>query len=350
MTQEITVDPVRLREFTEEALRRVGVPHNEAVIGADVLIEADLRGVETHGVQLFKSYIEGFRLGGINPRPTIKTVQDGPSTAVLDGDGGMGHIVSVKAMNVAIEKAKSSGVGAVTVRNSNHCGMLAYFAMMALPRDMIGWSVTNGGLSVAPWGGLERITGNDPQSFAIPAKDELPIVVDMAHSVVAGNKITMAARRGKKIPLGWGVDGQGNPTDDPNVVLQSGMYLPLGGYKGYCLISVMEVLSGVLSGGFFAKDYSQRPDPSEPYGTCHFFQAMDIRHFMPVDEFKERVDSLVRQLKSATLAPGFDRIYAPGEIEFLEKEKRVKGGIPIHVSVYRDLEQAANVLGMELAL
>ncbi len=350
MSEEIVVDPARLRKFTEEVLQQVGIPRNDAVIGADVLIEADLRGVETHGVQLLQNYIERLQKGGFNPQPNIVTVQEGPAVAVLDGDAGMGHIVSVKAMNVALEKASSYGAGVVVVRNSNHNGMLAYYAMMALPRDMIGWTLMSGGRCIPPWGGMEPVTGNNPQAFAIPANEEWPIVLDMAHSAAAGGKIIMAARRGEKIPLEWGLDEHGHPTDDPNAVLRSKLYSPLGGVKGYCLAVVMAALAGVLSGGRFGKGFSLRRGPSEPAGTCHFFLVIDIGQFIPVDEFKERTDTLVRQVKSARLAPGFDRIYAPGEIEFLEKEKRLKEGIPIHVSVYRELEQAANDLGLELGL
>ena len=356
MSEEIIVDPLRLRKFTEEALQRVGVPHDDAVIGADVLIETELRGVDSHGVQLLQRYIELFQLGALNPQPNITTVREGAAMAVLDADAGMGHIVSVKAMNVAMEKASACGVGVVAVRNSNHSGMLAYYAMMALPRDMIGWCLTNGGRTMPPWGGMERITGNNPQAFAIPAGQELPIVVDMAHSVAAGGKIMMAARRGEKIPLGWALDEQGNPTDDPNAALRALLFLPLGGPKGYCLAVVMEVLAGVLSGGRFAKDFGLEDLTQPPgmrygsYGMGQFFLAIDVGQFIAVDEFKERSDSLIRQLRSAKLAPGFDRIYVPGEIAFLEKEKRIEEGIPIHISVYRELGQVASDLGLELAM
>lgn len=349
MSNEIVVDPVRLRRFTEEALQRVGVPRDDAVIGTDVLIEADLRGVETHGVETLCTYIPRFEQGGINPQPNIAIVREGPAMAVMDGDAAMGHIVSVKAMNLAIEKASVSGVGVVAVRNSNHFGMAGYYPSMALSQDMIGWCTTNGGRALAAWGGMELIMGNNPQAFAIPAGQELPIRLDMAHSVVAGGKIRMAARRGQKIPLGWGLDEQGNPTDDPSAVLRSKRILPTGEYKGYGLAVVMEVLGG-LGGAAFGMVLPLTKDSARPLRNGHLFQAIDVQQFMPVNEFKEKVDTWIRQIKGSKLAPGFDRIYLPGEIGFLEKEKRLKQGIPMHISVYRDLDQLAGHLGLESAL
>ena len=192
--------------------------------------------------------------------------------------------------------------------------------------------------------------GNNPQAFAIPAKDERPIVLDMAHSVAAGGKIIMAARRGENIPVGWALDEEGQPTDDPNAALRAILYLPLGGVKGYCLAMVMEALAGGLSGGRLAKEFPLARDPAEPWGTCHYFQAIDVAQFEPAEEFKERIDTLIRYVKGADLAPGYDRIYAPGELEFLEKERRLREGIPMHVSVHRDLAQLAGDLGLEMDL
>jgi len=262
----------------------------------------------------------------------------------------MGHIVSVKAMRTAMEKAATCGVGIVVMRNSNHSGMMAYYAMMALQRDMIGWALTNGGRALPPWGGAEKLLGNNPQAYAIPAGEERPIVVDMAHSVVAGGKIVMAARRGQKIPFGWGLDKNGQPTDDPKAVLESGMYLTMGGPKGYCLAVVMEALSGALSGGLMTMDFAAQWLPSKPYEMCHFFQAVDVGQFIPVEEYKRKIDNLVRQIRSTRPAASHDRVYTPGEPEFLKKEKHLKHGIPIHISVYRELEQLATDLGMEWAL
>jgi len=350
MSEEVLVDPAQLRELAEESLRRVGVPHDDAVVGADALVEADLRGVETHGVQLLRFYVDCFQQGGFNPRPEMRTLREAPAVAVLDGDAGMGHIISVKAMTRAMEKARACGVGIVVVRNSNHSGMMAYAAMLALQQDMIGWALTNGGRALPPFGGAEKLLGNNPQAYAIPTGQEPPIVLDMAHSVVAGGKIVMAARRGQRIPLGWGLDKNGQPTEDPEAVLESGMYLTMGGAKGYCLAVVMEVLAGALSGGLMTMEFAARWLPSEPYEMCHFFQAIDVDQFLPVSDFKEKTDNLVRQLKGAKPAPGVDRVFAPGEIEFLEKQKRLREGIPIHISVYRELEALASDLGMELAL
>jgi LDH2 family malate/lactate/ureidoglycolate dehydrogenase len=341
LSEEIYVDQARLRRLAEQALERVGVPPAEASVGADALVEADLRGVETHGVQLLSFYVSCFRQGGFNPQPDIRVVSDTPAVAILDGDAGMGHIVSAQAMLHAMDKARDCGVGVVVVHNSNHSGMMAYHAMMALQHDMIGWALTNGGRVLAPWGSADKLFGNNPQAFAIPTGQELPIVVDMAHSVAAGGKIVMAARRGQRIPLGWGLDKDGQPTDDPHEVLDSGSYCTMGGVKGYCLAVVMEVLAGGLSGGLMTLDFAARWLPFEPYRTCHFFQAIDIGQFLPLSEFKEKTDGLVRQIKGAKCSPGVDRVYAPGELEFLEKERRLRAGIPIHTSVYRELETLA---------
>lgn len=353
MSQEIIVDLARLRRFTKAALERVGVSHDEAIIGADALIEADLRGIETHGVEFLPVYCKRFEQGGLNPRPNIQIVREGPTTALMDGDAGMGHIISVKAMNLAIEKAGVSGVGVVAVRNSNHFGMAAYYSMMALPRDMIGFCTSHGGRTLAAWGGRDPVVGNNPQSFAIPAGEELPIVLDMSHSVVAGGKIRFAARRGQKIPLGWGLDEEGNPTDDPNKVFESKWFLPFGGHKGFGLAVVMEILAGILSGAFVGATSPRdvlHKDAARPSGSGHLFQAIDVQQFTPVNEFKEKVDYLVRLIKGSKLAPGFDRIYVPGEIEFLAKEKSLKEGLQMHISVYQELRQLADHLGLEFAL
>ena len=249
-----------LRKFAREVLTRVGVPSDHAAMTANSLVEADQRGVHTHGLAYLPVYVQRLMAGGINPAPAIRLVSERPSTALIDGDNGLGQVVGVQAIQLAINKAREHGAGLVGVRNSNHFGAAAHYAMAAAREGMIGLAMSNIGPTMAPWGGITPCYGNNPISYAVPT-GEAAIVLDMATSVVSRGRISAAAARGETIPLGWACDREGRPTQDPNLALE-GLLLPVGGYKGYGIALLIDILSGVLTGGAFGQGVGNL----EPFG------------------------------------------------------------------------------------
>jgi len=351
MSAKELVQAEHLRGFCSQILASVNVPQKDAELTAHTLVEADLRGVHSHGTTSLLGYVKCLRLGGLNPKPQIKPVMQIPAVSILDGDGGLGQVVSVRAMREAMDKAKENGVGLVGVRNSSHFGAAAYYPMMALEEDMIGFANTNGKAVMVPWGGKASMMGNNPISYAIPAGQELPIVLDMSLSVVAGGKIRMAALEGKKIPLGWALNQQGQPTDDPEEAMAKLLLTPLGGHKGYGLAVVMDILAGVLTGSAFGRRVnSWLSQSSERQKVGHLFVVLNIETFMPVAEFKEKVDRMIREIKSTPLAKGFERIYLPGEIEFEKKAEYLKTGIPLPIELIDKLRELGKELHLEFPL
>ena len=337
-----------MRRFCIVACREAGLSQQHAELFADTLIQADLRGVHSHGVAILHRYIKGYQVGGVNPCPSIEVVKESGATAVIDGDDGLGLIVSYPAMTLAMDKAAEYGVGTVTVRKSNHYGMAAYWSMMALERDMIGYTTTNTPPMLAPWGGITPSYGNNPISYAIPAGEEWPLVLDMAMSVAAKGKIRLAALKNEPIPEGWAMDKDGEPTTDAQAAID-GLLLPIAGYKGYGMALVHDILSGVLSGGLFGTDaLKMQSDRMAVPGYCHFFMALDTGHFMPVAEFKGRVDRMIRMMRGSRLARGQSRIYMPGEIEFEIHRQRTREGIPYSKEVIGQLEKLARDLDIQI--
>ncbi|MBI2864669.1 MAG: Ldh family oxidoreductase [Chloroflexi bacterium] len=340
----VRVDAEALHEFVVRVFEKMNVPSEDAETAADVLVQADLRGVDSHGVaRLGKYYVAGLQMGIMNPRPEIKLVKETPATALIDGGGGLGMVVGAKAMNYCIRKAKQSGAAFVSVRNSNHFGVAAYYAMMALPQDMVGISLTQANARVVPTFGRQPMLGTNPISVAVPTREERPFVLDMATSVVARGKLEVAAREKRPIPLGWALDKVGNPTTDAREAMESRANLPLGGltetggHKGYGLALVVDILSGILSGwgpGATIKGLK----------VGHFFGALRVDGFRPVDEFKEMMDDMIRAIRASPKAPGQDRIYIHGEIEFEAEEENKKKGIPLHPEVIDSLREIAGSL------
>ncbi len=346
---DVLVQPNLEREFCVRAFRAASVTDSDAEVVADTLVEADLRGVESHGIQILPRYVRGL-WQGLNPRPNIKTVVDVGSLAVLDGDCGLGQVVSVKAMGLAIEKALKHGIAAVCVRNSNHLGALAYYGMMAVEQDMIGFCTTNAPAVMAPWGGLTVTLGNNPVCYTMPAGKAYPIVLDMAVSTAARNKVRVAAARGKKIPLGWGLDKDGQPTEDPEEALK-GLLAPMSGAKGFGLGVAMEGLSAILSGGLIGlqvpREVLSSTEVFHPIHVSHYFQVIDVKRLTPLEEFKSRVDQLAQQVHESSLAKGTSAVYMPGEIEFITKERRMRKGIPISPAVLSNLDRIAGEISIE---
>lgn len=340
------VDHRRLTRLVKRNFEQLGVPEEDAAIAAEVLVAADLRGVDTHGVIRFNPgawYVKWLREGSMAARPRVKVLSENGSTALVDGDRGMGMVIGHRAMKMAIQKAQESGIGMVAVRNSRHYGMSAYYAMMALPHDMIGLAMTNASRQVVPTFGREARFGTNPICFAVPAGKELPFVLDMATTTAAAGKLELAARRGKTIPFGWALDQNARPTDDPRTAQKARRLLPLGGsrdggsHKGYGLAVLVEILCGVLSGTITAL-----ADDQEPRG--HFFGALRIDQFRPASAFKLDMDRLIQALKATPPTTGEDRVYVAGEIEFETAAERVERGIPLMASVLKGLREVSELL------
>jgi L-2-hydroxycarboxylate dehydrogenase (NAD+) len=334
--------------LSKAAFEKLGVPNADAQIGADALVAADLRGVDTHGVIRFSPqawYVKWLSEGSMTARPNIRIISESASTALIDGDRGMGMVIGHRAMELAVAKAKQSGIGMVGVRNSRHYGMSAYYAMQALPHDMIGIAMTNASRQVVPTFGREARFGTNPMCFAVPADKELPFVLDMATTTAAAGKLELAARMEKAIPLGWALNENAQATNDPRVAQKARRLLPLGGsrdsgsHKGYGLAIVVEILCGVLTGTLTALNADQDP-------RGHFFGAIRIDAFRPLAEFKQDMDRLIQELKSTPPIAGQDRVYVAGEIEFETAEERTERGIPLLPSVRKGLREVGEQLGV----
>lgn len=335
------------------------MPAEDAALAADVLLAADLRGIDSHGVARLRGYCEVLRSGLVNPTPELRVVRETLTTATVDGDNGLGLVVGPRANELAMEKALDAGSGWIAVRNSNHFGIAGYYVLKALERDLIGWAMTNSSALVAPLFGIGRMLGTNPLAIAFPGLDEPPIVIDFATSAVAFGKIEIARRMGQPIPEGWAVDMGGRPATDPQAVYDGGALLPLGstreqgGHKGYALAMMVDVLSAVLSGanwGPFAPAFviEQEPAGRVGEGIGHFFGALRIDGFIDPDEFKRQVDHLVRTLRATPPAPGTGGPLIPGDPERAAEAARRRDGIPLIPAVAADLEALAAETGVPL--
>lgn len=345
-----------LREYCTRVLLRAGAAPEDAAIAADVLVSADMRGVESHGViRLFPYYYRRLLEKLINPSPCMKTIRETAATLALDSDNGLGMPSGYRAMQRCIDKARESGAAVVTVRNSNHYGIAGYYAMLALPHDMIGLSFTNAGSLVAPTFGRTPVLGTNPIAVAAPSGRERPYVLDMATSIVPLGKITLFQTAGLEIPPGWGVDSEGRVTTDPLQVKHGGALMPLGGtaemrgYKGYGLALMVEILAALLAGAAFGLDV----DPGEGKYLSrigHCFMAIRVDAFRPLEEYKRDMDALIRQLKDAPKAAGQDRIYIHGEKEFDRTERSLQMGVPLLAEVARGLAVDGDEAGVPFDL
>ena len=336
----VRVGPDSLRTCVTAIFEKLGVPPEDASLAGDVLVAADLRGVESHGVSnMLRKYIDEYNKGQINPRPDWKIVRQAPATATVDSDRGLGIIVAPKAMKVAIEKAQTTGVGMVTVSNGRHLGMASYHAMLALEHDMIGLCMTGCPPTVVPTFGSERRLGTNPIALAAPAGNEPPFVFDAAMSVAAANKIGIARRLGAKVPAGFLADDEGtpimepaDPPSEPYRLLSLGSTREGGSHKGYGLACIVDILTGILSGSAYGMV------PGRP-NFSHFVGAYKIEAFTEVERFKELMDDFLRDLKSTPPAPGHERVLVAGQIEWETEQERRANGIPLHREVVQWFEQ-----------
>lgn len=337
----IRMSPQGLRAFAGACLERVGVPPGSAAIVADNLVEADLRGVESHGVARLAVYLERLAAGLVQSEAEGKVVRERAAMAIIDGENGLGAVVGTAAMELAMRKARQAGTAFVAVRNSNHFGTAAYYLIPPIRQQMIGFAITNGPGVMAVWGGRARAIGTNPVAFGFPARRERPIILDMATSVVARGKLVFANLKGERIPDGWAVDPEGQPTNDPATALK-GALLPVGGPKGSGLALAIEMLAGLLSGGAVLDEIGELyNNPHKPQGACHLFAALDIAAFEDVDRFLDRMDKLIADVRNLPRMPGVERIYLPGEPEWLAKEQRTLTGIPLPPALFAELQALA---------
>jgi L-2-hydroxycarboxylate dehydrogenase (NAD+) len=347
-----------LHKFCARVFMHFDVPKNDATQAADVLVAADLRGIDSHGVARMSSYVGQLNDGLINPKPQIKLVRSTPSTATVDGDNGLGLVVGPRANQMAIDLAKKAGSGWVCVMNTNHYGIAGYYVLKAAARDMIGWAMTNTSPIVAPLWGMDRMLGTNPIAIAFPGKNEPPIVIDMATCTAAYGKIEMALRKGEKIPEGWAMDNRGYGTTDPADVMAGGALLPLGsdrergGHKGYGLAIMVDLLSGALSGanwGPFAPSFAVAqalPTRSVGKGIGHFFGAMRIDGFIEADAFKSQVDDYIRVFRATKAAPGTSGPLIPGDPEREAERIRRDNGVPLILPVVEELRAISKSTGV----
>jgi LDH2 family malate/lactate/ureidoglycolate dehydrogenase len=344
MVAHITVQAEVLQAFCIEAFEALKVPTSDAEIAASNLVEAELRGLASHGVMRLEAYLSKLQQGGFNPNPDIRTVTDGVSVSVIDGDDGLGAVIGTRAMAVCLEKARSTGIGCTTVRRGNHFGIAAFYSMMALEHNMIGISICNSTPKVAIYGSIAPVVGTNPLSIAVPAGRHYPLVFDAATSLLARGKILMAKTEGKSLIPGAALDKHGNPTTDPQKVLQGGVQLPFGGHKGSGIALMLEVLSAMLSGALYGIHIPELfSDFSSKQGVGFFFAALNIAQFIDVGTFMARIDQMIDELKIAQKTPGTEAIYMPGELEFLAREQHLREGISIGSEVFASLLRIRNM-------
>jgi L-2-hydroxycarboxylate dehydrogenase (NAD+) len=351
-----------LEKFMINVMVKAGIPEKDAGIVADVLLQADKFGFDSHGVNRFKSiYLDRIKEGILNPITNYKIIKEGSTTAVLDGQNGMGHVISYNAMRLAIDKAKKYGMGMVTVRNSSHYGFAGYYPLMAVRENMIGITGTNARPSTAPTFGVENMLGTNPMTFGIPSDEPFPFLLDCATSITQRGKVELYAREGKELPKGWVIDDNGESKTNSSEVLKdliagSAALTPLGGvgeetggYKGYGYATVVEILSAALQQGSFMKMLIGFKDGKKvPYSVGHFFIVIDISAFTDPEDFKKTTGNILRELRASRKMPGQTRIYTAGEKEYETWLQRKDKGVPFNnelLEEFRGLCYAYDLLG-----
>ncbi len=349
-TKEMTSDGVRvpasqLVEFAARAFVAAGLPQPDAQAVAGLMVEADLRGSDTHGVIRLPLYVRRLRDGGINVKPNIKVISDRASVALIDGDNGMGHLVMRRAAELAITKASATGIGWVGARMSNHAGPAALYVTMPLGHDMVGLYFAVGSNNhLPPWGGSDSLLGTNPMAVAVPALKEPPIVLDMAPTVAAYGKVRLKAQRGEAMPVGWMIDRQGKPLTDPKRA-DEGYLLPIGDYKGYGLSLIIALLAGALNRAAVGREVIDFvKETGKATNTGQAIMALSIDAFMPPAEFKKTVDGFIRDIRQSQRLPGVDRIWLPGEQSHAKQRDRRTHGVPIPKALRESLDAVAREL------
>lgn len=338
----------RLAAFAARALEMAGLPPQDAAKGAALIVEPDLNGADGHGIFRLPQYVRRILAGGINKRPNIRIAREKAAMALVDGDNGLGHLVVGRAAEAAIEKAAQNGVGWAGVRNGNHAGAASTYARIPMERGMIGLYLAVGSANhLPPWGGIDMLLSTNPLAVAVPAMAEPPIVLDMATTVAAYGKVKTALQRGETMPEGWMIDREGRPLTDPKRA-DEGFLLPIGGYKGYGLALIIGLLAGTLNGAAMGRDVIDfNADDVTPTNTGQAVLAISLDAFGDPDEFRRRVDEVVRTMRSSARMPGVDRIRLPGEMSHAKRLERLEKGVPIPAPLLQALETLAGELGID---
>lgn len=349
-----------IEDFMMDVLAGLGVPPDEARICTEVLIAADLRGIDSHGVGRLKYYYDRIKAGVQYTQTQMEIVKETETTALVDGHHGMGHVIAYRSMRLAMDKARQYGLGAVAVRNGTHFGIAGYYPLMAAQEGMMGFTVTNARPAIAPTFGTEPMLGTNPIAFAAPSDLPYPFCFDGATSITQRGKIEVAARAEKPVPEGWVIGAQGHPVTDPLKILEDlgtaqAALLPLGGagelmagYKGYDLATMVEILSAALCGGMFMKDLLGFAEDGSrrPYMLGHFFLAIDIEHFIPLEVSRRITGQIMRALQNSRKAPDQEHIYVAGEKEYGMEKQRQEQGLPVNRNLRRELQTMRDELNI----
>lgn len=345
MPDPIRVDPSRLRAFATAVYESAGVPHDDAHLVADTLVQADLWGHQSHGVLRLGWYLDRIRNGVMNPQTKPEFVTDAGAIALIDGHDGVGHVLTALATKEAIRRAKQHGIGAVAVKMSNHFGTCMYYTRMATEQGCVMLLMTNGGPAIAPWGGRKKVIGTNPWSISAPAGKHPPLMMDMAVTGVARGKVYLARQRHEQIPPGWALDADGAPTTDPQKAID-GIILPMAGHKGYAIGTIVDMLAGVLSGSSFLSAVNGPYKADLKSGAGHFITVYDIEAFMPLATFNARMEAFLAEIKSVPLAQGVDEIFYPGEMEARADERQRREGIELPDDTIAELERLGRENGL----
>jgi LDH2 family malate/lactate/ureidoglycolate dehydrogenase len=362
MSGKIFYEPFeKMQQFMVDVFVKTGVPYEDATVCAEVLTEADKRGIDSHGIGRFRPiYIDRINAGLQKPVTEFEITREGPTTAVVDGHNGMGQVIAKKSMQMAIDKAKKYGMGMVAVRNSTHYGIAGYYAIMAAKENMIGITGTNARPSIAPTFGVDNMLGTNPLVYGMPTDEDFPFVIDCATSITQRGKVELYEREGKSLPPGWVIDQQGNAVTDAAKALKGfdsgtcalaplgGIGEELAGYKGYGYATVVEILSSALQSGLFLKDLSDMDASGKrvPSRLGHFFIAIDINSFVDINTFKKHTGEILRSLRKSKKALGQNRIYTAGEKEYLTWMERKDKGVPLNDAMQAVLKKTREEYGL----
>lgn len=332
------VQPNRLKEVAIHILKGLNATDEEAALVAEILVQADMRGTDTHGVHLLTLLPDRVDAGMIQIPTNLKVIKEGETTTLIDGGNGLGQLAVHRAMMINIQKAKKFGLGCSLVRNTNNIGSLISYTLMATQEGMIGIVMSNAAAAMSPWGGTEAFFGTNPISIAVPGGAEGSVALDMSSSVVARGKIRLAERTKEPIPLGWALDETGAPTTDPTAAMK-GTLVPIGGPKGYGLALIVDILAGMLSGSKYGQDIKTFHQLVGPTGVGVFSLAIDIERFMTHQQFNELIQAYLASIKGSKKAKGVSRIYIPGERKFEKEKQSLREGIEISPGLAKNLNQ-----------
>lgn len=348
MTKDIIRIPYKdVEQYVNQVFLSAGLDEEQTKIISRHLVLANLRGVDSHGISRVSIYLKRLEKGLVEKKWNDILIRETDVSVLIDGGNSMGIPLATKGIKIGVEKAKKHGVGVVGINHSNHCGMVADYCMYAAENDCITLAMTNASANMAPWGGKEKFFGANPIAYGIPTEGEIPIVFDMASSVVAKGKIMIAQKNNKEIPLGWAITKEGKSTNSPEEAME-GLVLPFGGYKGYGITFFIDTLSALFTGAAFGPHIGDMyRDLKRPQNVGQFFIIMRADLFQDLHVFKKRIGQMVEDIKKISLMEGVERIYLPGEIEFLKKTEREENGIPITIELVEELVNAGQAYGVE---